>query len=642
MGRLSIAEKRANREGSLGGSDVVGDLAALALLTTSLSTADVPRGIERALDILCDATGTESAELFLAEPAGHDMLLTTYRGPFRSAFFQMVRFAPGEGFPGRVMLDGRSAATNSLEMDDRYLRSRVKAKGYHSYLCVPLVIPQGVIGAICLASRDSGVSLGAAERLLTWASTPIASALQVGLFEARERVRAGAAMSAATQDGAAERLLEQTLQQAVISAEADGGTLVLFGHQAGEVARRVSLGIEAEVRCPAIAGGCPALGGSHGIALFGARASWPAACRQARGRGAMHYCLPMRAGNEAIGMIQLVYRDEVPTPPTRHLRLLLEIADQAGDMARVACEQERARREAESVIQRWLHPKPEPVTVDRASAVGIRSVADEPLLRVRCFGRFELERGGALAPLETFKRRKSLALLKILLVHAGRPVPNEMLIEWLWPGSDPRAGANRLYVVVHALREAIEPGTAAGDWSLVRTSGDHYLFDADACWLDLVEFRAAIDAGRRAEVVGDQLRALTAWDVAVRLYRGDLLADDPFDEWCLMEREHLRETYLDALQRIAAISRDAGDLDRAIDAWRRALQVDPLREGVQRRLIECLWMARRRDEALNQYEQLRTLLRDELDIAPMPETEAVVLRIRREEPPRLSGSADPL
>jgi len=640
IGRLSVAGTETDRGSGPGETDVVGDLAALATLTTSLATADVSRGIERALDILCEATGIESAELFLAEPAGRDMLLTAYRGPFRSAFCQMVRFAPGEGYPGRVMLDGRPAATNALEHDTRYLRSRVKAKGYRSYLCVPLTLPQGVIGAVCLGSRDPDVSLPAAERLLTWASTPIATALQVGLLQAREQVRAGTSAPATADDAEPDRLLEPVLRQALAQAEADGGAMALFGGRGG-VARRVVVGDVENVRCPALAdgaGGCPALAGQHGIALFGARAGWPAACRRARGHGAMHYCLPMRVGDESVGVIQLVYRDEIPAPPTRHVRVLLEIADQAAAVARLTRDREEARRSAERAIQQWLHPCP---AGGRTSlpAVEPQPVRAEPLFRVRCFGRFELMRDGALVPPEAFKRRKALALLKILLVHTGRPVPIETLTEWLWPESDPRTGANRLYVVVHALRELLEPPRAASDWSLVRTSSDHYLFDAEGCWLDLVEFRAAVDAGRRAEAAGDRPAALATWDVATLLYRGDLLEDDPFDEWCLMEREHLRETYLGALQRVAAISCDLGELDRAIDAGRRALRVDPLREESQRRLIESLWMAGRRDEALRQYEQLCTLLRRELDIAPMPETEDVVQRIRRGEAPRPSRSA---
>lgn len=626
VGRLFVEESESDRSGVAGGADILGDLAALATLASSLTIADFPTGVERALDILCDATGTESAELFLTEPAGHDMLLTTYRGPFRSAFCQMVRFAPGEGFPGRVLVEQRPTGTNALEEDDRYLRSRVKAKGYRSYLCVPLTVPEGVIGAVCLSSRDPDVSLPAAERLLTWASTPIATALQAGLLQVREQVRAGTIAPVIVDDREPDALLERVLRHTLTKAEADGGAIALFGNGGG-VARRVAAGDAVDIRCPALSGGacgCPALDGQHGVALFGARASWPVACRRARSLGAMHYCLPMQDGGESIGVIQLVYRDAAPTPPTRHLRILLEVADQAASLARLARDREEARRTAESTMLRLLQ--------SRSTVMELLPAEGEPLLRVRCFGRFEIERDGALVAPETFKRRKALTLLKILLTHADRPVSIETLTEWLWPESDPRAAANRLYVVVHALREAIEPAGAHGDWSFVRTNGDQYLFDTSDCWVDLVEYRAALDAGRQAESAGEPERALAAYDAATRLYRGDLLEDDPFDEWCLMEREHLRETYLDALHGVAVLSRERGEIDRAIDAYRRVLQVDPLREESQRQLIETLSNAGRRAEALRQYEHLRALLRRELDITPMPETEDIVQRIRAATP----------
>jgi DNA-binding SARP family transcriptional activator len=72
----------------------------------------------------------------------------------------------------------------------------------------------------------------------------------------------------------------------------------------------------------------------------------------------------------------------------------------------------------------------------------------------------------------------------------------------------------------------------------------------------------------------------------------------------------------------------AGDLERGIEQYRRALRVDPLRKELHQKLSECLWRAGRRDEALRQYRVCRDLLRHELGIGPLPETERLVERVR--------------
>jgi hypothetical protein len=81
---------------------LVHDVAALATLTTSLSPGRFESSIDQTLDWLRQAANAESAELFVVEPRGGDMLLTAYRGPFRKAFEQITCFHPGEGFPGLI------------------------------------------------------------------------------------------------------------------------------------------------------------------------------------------------------------------------------------------------------------------------------------------------------------------------------------------------------------------------------------------------------------------------------------------------------------------------------------------------------------------------------------------------------------
>lgn len=51
--------------------------------------------------------GMEAAELFLADPQAHYLVLTAYDGVHRAAFMEKPWFAWGEGYPGLVALGQR-------------------------------------------------------------------------------------------------------------------------------------------------------------------------------------------------------------------------------------------------------------------------------------------------------------------------------------------------------------------------------------------------------------------------------------------------------------------------------------------------------------------------------------------------------
>ena len=610
-------------------ADILHALTAFASLSTSLASNDLERSLERALDLLRLATGADTAEIFLTERSTHDMLLTAVRGPFRRAFCQHPRFVPGEGFPGLVWEGGAPVVSEDLEHDRRFLREAIKHEGFQVYLCVPLQAGDTVIGVLCIGSRAKDFATGDALRLLTWSSVPIAIAVQAGLLQA-SRLEFDRVAGRPAGEHDLDSLLLAVLRQARALAAADAGSITLFDREHGTPVRHLSDGVEISTLAPCVKSGqskvpCPALHDGHGIALWGSRRQWPLPCRQATRLGRSTACIPIRHRDEPVGLIQLVYRDAEPQPPTRHLSLLLEFASHAGTMLSLV----------QSGIDQGQRAGPPMVaTVQPVAAVGPsapRRAFSEPYLRIRCLGSFEIERNGKLLVPQAFKRRKAVTLLKILVLHGGAPVAKESLIEWLWPESEAESGLNRLHGIVHALREVIEPIASGNDWQVIHYDGEHYRFDPlEPCWIDLVEFDTARKAGQQAEKADQIPEALSAYDEALRLYRGDLYEEERFAEWVLLDREYWKETYLGLLQRVAGYHNRNGDRDHAIGRFQQIVREDPLRETVQRQLIEALWRAGRRDEALLQYERFAQQLRCELDIAPLPETESLIQRIRQD------------
>ncbi len=616
------------------------DLAALTTLITSMSPGRVDQSIETALDWLREAAGAEAAELFMVEPRGGDMLLTAYRGPFRNSFEQITCFHPGEGFPGLVQRSAAPIMTRGLAEDPRFLRTQVKKKGFHSYVCVPLLGPGGVTGALNVAARRRDFDLARAFRLLTWASRPISTALQAGLSQGKESIGLDPVEVPPDPEQGFDGLLRSVLRQMMLIGNATDGALSVYDWSGRGLVRRVKEGEFAGVTCPDSKAHdpwmCPALADGRGITLSGSKHQWPSQCRHmAVGSGVVH-CLPLVVGDEKVGVVQIGYGGHGPSPPTRYLASLLSKADQAALIVRHARmnlqNQERILRlrtslsqEASNGLAHAEWPPQRPLS----EADGSPEEPNFPFLKIRCFGAFELYRQGKLAMPDMLKRRKAMNLLQILLIHGGRRVARDALEEFLWPEAEPEAAANRFHVLVHTLRRLVEPSHQDQQWVFICNDGDRYYFNPEAPYqLDIREFREYISLGERWERQGDPSSAIDAYETAVDLYRGDLLEDESYAEWCCEEREVLKEMYLATLRRLAGLHMERSGPERSVQAYRRALSVDPLREENHQGLMRALWAAGRRDEALRQYQLCREVLFRELGVGPLPETDELSFFMR--------------
>jgi DNA-binding SARP family transcriptional activator len=111
-------------------------------------------------------------------------------------------------------------------------------------------------------------------------------------------------------------------------------------------------------------------------------------------------------------------------------------------------------------------------------------------------------------------------------------------------------------------------------------------------------------------------------ETAVRLYRGDL-ADGLGHDCFASERERLSDLYEDALALVGQRRLAIDDLDGARYAADRLLARDPLREEAHAVLISVYGANGTRSQVVRQYRRLREILRRELEVDPLPETEAV-------------------
>jgi DNA-binding SARP family transcriptional activator len=126
----------------------------------------------------------------------------------------------------------------------------------------------------------------------------------------------------------------------------------------------------------------------------------------------------------------------------------------------------------------------------------------------------------------------------------------------------------------------------------------------------------AVSDGLRAADRGEVDLATGLLELAISLYRGDLLEDEPYAEWVMAERDRLRAMATDslrALSRMALASARHGDAAKYLG---RLTEFEPFDSDVQIDFLRVLLLQERRTEALRRYATFRARLAREFRAEP--------------------------
>ena len=336
---------------------------------------------------------------------------------------------------------------------------------------------------------------------------------------------------------------------------------------------------------------------------------------------------------QALVVLPMALRDEATAPEAA--RHLTEIGDGAVAALAPLLEDKDAEVRARAKA-----------TVERIGGAAARTVldgedaeADGAPLTIRALGPLEVEVDGRVLHFDDWRSKRALRLFQFLLVRRFRWVPRDEIIEALWPETDIDKGLNNLRQTLYVLRRTLAgpDGDARADRfaryrnEAVRLEpGEGYVYDVEDCEDLLREAEALWSKGESEAAVDPVLDAQ-------RLYRGHFLAESPYEEFTVEEREHLRDRLLRDLGRLCGWYARREMWTPLVPLARRAVALDPYHEEFHRRLIEGLAGIGHRTEALEAYHQYETLMVRELDLLPSEALEGLAERIARGVPPIFSS-----
>ncbi|KUJ41337.1 hypothetical protein ACZ90_68420 [Streptomyces albus subsp. albus] len=228
---------------------------------------------------------------------------------------------------------------------------------------------------------------------------------------------------------------------------------------------------------------------------------------------------------------------------------------------------------------------------------------------------------------------KARALLAVLLVHEGRPVSTDRLIEDLWGARLPGHPANALQAGVSQLRRSV-----GRDRVLHQPPG--YRLRIEAGEMDADRFRELVARARATDSPHARSALLTE---ALGLWRGPALADFRDEEFARPAVQRWEEHRLTAWEEQAEARLAVGEHPRARSApdglaeeLSALVAHHPLRERLRAAQLRALYRAGRQSEALASYADLRDRLAEELGLDPGPELMALQQAILNQAP-ELSG-----
>jgi len=242
--------------------------------------------------------------------------------------------------------------------------------------------------------------------------------------------------------------------------------------------------------------------------------------------------------------------------------------------------------------------------------------SDSPLLCIYLLGGFDVSIDGRHVHDSAWRLSKARSLLKLLALTPGYRLHREQVLDQLWPDLEPAAAANNLHQALHAARRALASiGIDAQEQPVLALQRQILTLQPSMpLWVDAAAFDAA---ARQAAESDDPDVGYRALDI----YRGELLPEDPYEEWAVERREALREQHLLLLVRLAQLHENRQEYTPAIDVLRRAVALDPAREEVTVGLMRLYALTGRGQQALRLYQRLEAALAEEFDAEPSPEVQ---------------------
>ncbi|KQO12445.1 response regulator [Paenibacillus sp. Leaf72] len=228
-------------------------------------------------------------------------------------------------------------------------------------------------------------------------------------------------------------------------------------------------------------------------------------------------------------------------------------------------------------------------------------------VRVQCFRSLQFERATGGSATLRWKTLKAQELFSLLLHLRGKPIRKQTLVDQLWSDIDWKKGITQLYTAIYQIRKLLQ------DEQLnirIENVDEGYRLDLNGFPLDIEEWERQMDAAPPLTSESlEQHKQLSAQ------YKGDYLAEYAY-LWAETEKQRLRMKWLSHAKQIANYFIESNNLPAAAEHYLEMQSVLPTEESLYFELMRIYDSLEDRRSVEAQYELLRKMLLQELDMEP--------------------------
>lgn len=252
---------------------------------------------------------------------------------------------------------------------------------------------------------------------------------------------------------------------------------------------------------------------------------------------------------------------------------------------------------------------------------------------VLTLGDFDIKKSGKSLMANNNRSYKKLELLKFFITYKDKKLLPEYIAENLWNDSDIADPKNALRAQVFRLRKALDSmglngnkGESQSYLDIAFQNGFYILNTGENCLVDAMQFEDSVktaDENRNK----DPGEAIKKYKEAIRLYKGQYLADITDKEWVFTIRNRYHRLYVQSLIRLLELLKAEGRNREIVEHFEQAMSYEPFEEALHIFFLEALLELKEYKHALSHYNYITGRMYRELSVKPSPVLKGIYSRI---------------
>ena len=253
-------------------------------------------------------------------------------------------------------------------------------------------------------------------------------------------------------------------------------------------------------------------------------------------------------------------------------------------------------------------------------------------MNIKTLGVFDISINGKSLIKKGTRTYKINKLLQYFIAFRNRKILPETIIENLFPEDEYSDPKNTLSTQIFRLRKAIKNIIPEGEeqdkyLTISSTNGNYILEVGENVEIDVDEFENLIKKGDK-KLSQNREEALEIFNKALEIYEGMFLAENAYEVWLTPVRNYYNRLYIKIIFQTIEILKDRENYDEITRTCEKALNYEPYDEDIHICFMEAMLKQGHFTNALNHYEYVLNLLKEEMGIISSPKLDKFYKKIK--------------